>query len=89
METEYWEKLFLQNSGGIFEAKKSQNESGMGFFKAYDGCCFILSPNDSLSEAMKNAFWFINKALCILEILNIFGFPCSPIFFPVGHFFRG
>ena len=31
---------------------------------------FIFSPNDSPSKTIKNAFYFIEKALFVLEILK-------------------
>ena len=45
---------------------------------------FIFSPNDSPSKTIKNAFYFIEKPLSVLEI---FVFPSSPLFLPVDHCF--
>ena len=41
---------------------------------------FYFSPNDSPSETMKNAFYFIWKALFVLEIFKFLYF-CSSLFF--------
>ena len=41
---------------------------------------FIFSPNDSHSKTMKNAFYFIKKALCVLKIIKIFYFRPSLFF---------
>ena len=41
---------------------------------------FIFSPNDSLSKTTKNAFYFIKKALFVLDIIKCFYF-CPPVFF--------
>ena len=41
---------------------------------------FIFSTNDSPSKTMKNAFYFIQKALFVLEIFKFlyFHLPCQP-----------
>ena len=44
---------------------------------------FYLSPNDSPSKFMKNAFYFIYKALFLLEIFSFLHF-CLPIFFSLS-----
>ena len=45
-------------------------------------------PNDSPSKTMKNVFYFIWKALFVLNIFNfLYFFPL--FFFPVSHCFRG
>ena len=41
---------------------------------------FIFSPNDSPSKTMKNAFYFIKKALFVLEIIKFFCFRRSLFF---------
>ena len=41
---------------------------------------FIFSPNDSPSKTMKNAFYFIKKALFVLEIIKFFYFHPSLFF---------
>ena len=41
---------------------------------------FIFSPNDSPSKTMKNAFYFIKKALFVLEIIKFFYFRPSLFF---------
>ena len=41
---------------------------------------FIFSPNDSPSKTMKNAFYFIQKALLVLKIFKFLYF-CSSLFF--------
>ena len=33
---------------------------------------FIFSPNDNPSKTMKNAFYFMKKALFVLEIIKFF-----------------
>ena len=48
--------------------------------------CF--SSNDSLSKSMKNNFYFIWKALFILEIFNFLYF-CFPLFLRMWVSFRG
>ena len=46
------------------------------------------SPNDRPSKTMKNVFYFIWKALFVLEIFK-FLYICFPLFFfPVSHCFR-
>ena len=46
---------------------------------------FNFSPNDSLSKTMKNIFYFIQKALSVLEIFRFLYFrlplfsPCQPL----------
>ena len=47
---------------------------------------FYFSSNDSPSKTMKNVFYFIWKALFVLEIFKFLYFPS---FFPVNHCFRG
>ena len=49
---------------------------------------FYFSPNDSSLKSMKNVFYFIKKTLFLLEIFKFLHF-CFPLFFPVGHCFRG
>ena len=44
---------------------------------------FIFSPNDSPSKTMKNAFYFIKKALFVLEIIKFFCFRPS-LFLPAA-----
>ena len=59
-------------------------------FKAFVGYfhqMFIFSLNDSPSKTMKNVFYFIEKALFVLEIFN-FIFLAFPLFLPVGHCFK-
>ena len=46
---------------------------------------FYFSPNDSPSKTMKNVFYFISKALFVLEILKFFYFRL-PSFFPCQLF---
>ena len=41
---------------------------------------FIFSPNDSPSKTRKNAFYFIKKALFVLEIISCFYFRPSLFF---------
>ena len=42
---------------------------------------FIFSPNDITSKIMKNVFYFIKKALFVLEILKfLYFFPSFPQF---------
>ena len=48
---------------------------------------FIFSLNDSPSKTMKNACYFIKKALFVLEIFN-FTFLAFPLFLPVSHCFN-
>ena len=48
---------------------------------------FYFSPNDSPSKTIKNAFYFIEKALFILEILT-YTYSVFPSFLPVSHCFR-
>ena len=50
---------------------------------------FIFSPNDSPSKTMKNAFYFIKKALFSLEIIKFFYFCPSLSFLALSHCFRG
>ena len=50
---------------------------------------FCFQPNDSPSKTMKNVFYFIWKALFVLEIFRFFLFPPSPLFLPVSHCGRG
>ena len=40
---------------------------------------FMFSPNDSPSKTMKNAFYFIKKALFVLEMIKFFFFH-HPLF---------
>ena len=47
-----------------------------------------LSLNDSPSKTMKNVFYFIYKALFVLEIFKFLYFSL-PLFFSMGHCFRG
>ena len=49
---------------------------------------WFFSPRYSPSKSMKNAFYFIWKALFILEILKFLYF-CLSLFVPVGHCFIG
>ena len=44
---------------------------------------FIFSPNDSPWKTMKNAFYFIKKALFVLKIIKFFYF-CLPLFFSLS-----
>ena len=44
---------------------------------------FYFSPNDSPSKTMKNVFYFIQKALFVLEIFKFFYFRL-PLFFPLS-----
>ena len=44
---------------------------------------FNFSPNDSLSKTMKNIFYFIQKALSVLEIFRFLYFRL-PLFFPLS-----
>ena len=46
---------------------------------------FYFSINDSLSKTMKKVFYFIWKALFILEIFNFLLLPSSPLFLPISH----
>ena len=41
---------------------------------------FIFSPNDSPSKTMKNGFYFIKKALFVLEIIKFLYFRPSLFF---------
>ena len=41
---------------------------------------FYFSPNDSPSKTMKNAFYFIQKALFVLEIFKFLYFRLPPFF---------
>ena len=41
---------------------------------------FYFSPNDSPSKTMKNVFYFIEKALFIVEIFKSFVYSSSPLF---------
>ena len=41
---------------------------------------YMFSPNDSPSKIMKNAFYFIKKALFVLEIIKFFFFRPSLFF---------
>ena len=68
------------------------DENRLALFKAcvcYFYQIFIFSPNDSPSKTMKNAFYFIKKALFDLQIIKFFYFRPSLLFLPVGHCFRG
>ena len=44
---------------------------------------FCFSPNDSPSKTMKNVFYFIQKALFVLEIFKFFYFHL-PFFFSLS-----
>ena len=71
--------------------KKQQHEADCTTFKSL--CPLFLSnfvflPNDSRSKTMKNAFYFIKKALFVLKKIKFFQFPSFPLFLPVGHCFR-
>ena len=50
---------------------------------------FIFAPNDSPSKTMEATFYFIYKALFVLEIFNFLHFCPSYLFLPVDHCFRG
>ena len=57
-------------------------EQGVKYLKAcvrHSHQIFIFSPNDSPSKTMKNAFYFIKKALFVLEIISCF--YCRPSLF--------
>ena len=42
---------------------------------------FVFSPNENLSKTTKNVFYFIKKALFVLEIFNfLYFFPFFPHF---------
>ena len=65
----------------------SGENSGFGGFGVLLKACvryfhqiFIFSPNDSPSKTMKNAFYFIQKALFVLEIFKFLYF-CPSLFF--------
>ena len=45
-------------------------------------------PNDSPLKTVKNVFYFIWKAVLVLEIFKVLYF-CLPLFFHVSHCFRG
>ena len=53
--------------------------------KTFKACvhCFIFSPNDSPSKTMKNVFYFIQKALFVLEIFKCLYFH-PPLFFSLS-----
>ena len=50
---------------------------------------FIFAPNDSPSKTMEATFYFIYKALFVLEIFNFLHFCRPHLFLLVGHCFRG
>ena len=50
---------------------------------------FYFSPNDNPSKTMKNVFYFIKKALFVLNILKFLYFRLLLFFFFVCHCLRG
>ena len=56
------EKLKISN--------KKRNWCNLKFVSAIFFETFIFSPNDSASKTIKNVFYFIEKALFILEIFK-------------------
>ena len=50
---------------------------------------FYFSPNDIPSKTIKNVFYFIKKALFVLEIFKFLYFRQTSLFFPVSHCLRG
>ena len=60
-----------------------ENVSSGLSLKLVSAIFFIFSPNNSPSKTMKNTFYFIQKALFVLEIVFLFKFfyLYLPVFF--------
>ena len=76
-------KIHCFNHRVELEVKKVILESSFKACVRYFYQISIFSPNDSPSKTMKNAFYFIKKALFSLEIIEFFYF-CSSLFFSLS-----